>query len=98
MSKIFTIGTFRRSKRTLEEQARKWGGGERQLEKDLEAIKLDILAHRDADAINKLNDVMYNFQIAYGHLNDCLTAINQQDYITAESDLEDAINVIEQNF
>ena len=97
MSKIFTIGTFRRSKRTLEEQARKWGG-ERKLEKDLNSIKLDILAQRDTEAINKLNDVMYNIGLAYGHLNDCLTAINSQDYVTAESELNDAINVIEQNF
>lgn len=98
MSKIFTIGTFRRSKRTLEEQARKWGGDTRQLEKDLDSIKLDILAHRDNEAINKLNTVMYNLQMTSSHLNDCLTAINQQDYVTAALDLNDAINIVEQNF
>ena len=98
MSKIFTIGTFRRSKRTLEEQARKWGSGERQLEKDLDSIKLDILAHRDADAINKLNDVMYNLQLTYNYLSNCLYDVNSQDYIAAESDLNDAINIVEQNF
>lgn len=96
-NQIFKIGTFRRCKRTLEEQARKWGG-ELQLEKDLESVRLDILAQRDVDAINKLNTIMYNLQMTYGHLGDTIMAINNQDYATAESELNDAINIIEQNF
>lgn len=89
MSRIFTIGTRKRSTKTLEEQARK---AQSEL---VNQLNLAIMAIDNED-YNGASGIVYNqyYKVDAGltYLNSAMNNIGNQDYDAAKADIQSAID------
>lgn len=90
-SKIFTIGTFRRTTKTLEQQAKKWGGNGTGVIAVLNECKHWIEGEDRGRALDLLYNLRLHIQQIDAYLQQAETDIGNEEWLDAMTDVDNAI-------